>query len=121
MVKSLARQQWFYIAILSAYSLISSGDPDHHQIDAVDPVAAEQLLLPELSDHSSTFEFVSHTEELNTSQSWEIGAWSSFVHHQLRLEGVQFTQFSKKSRLIDRPIFFIIKKIPPRDSEGPLS
>lgn len=55
-LKSTGRRQWFFMAVLSAFSLIGSNDTYHYELEGSVPVTTEQGFCPILLDNLSVLD-----------------------------------------------------------------
>ncbi len=55
-IKSTARRQWCFIAILAAFSFMGSGDTYHYELEGPAPITNEQSFCPFSLDNLSTFD-----------------------------------------------------------------
>lgn len=81
MLKNFGRKQWCFVVILSAFTLMGSGDSYHHDIEGRPPVSTEQPSLLALLDHLSVFDL-----DLNEGGSHSASAISNDFHSQYKLQ-----------------------------------
>lgn len=113
-IKMIGHRQWYYLAILSAFTFMGSGDAYHYEIEAPAPVPTEQSFCLTLLDNSLVID-----QDLNGSapvktlpSRWlNSGRFSDFVHAQNQHLQTAFNSLSKHR--VDKPATRIFpKKIP---------